>query len=152
MSLKITVRSVLPSRETGDIIVVGVPTLGGAKTAMLEHVTGSLDAGKAADLLILSLRSYPFVPLNDVVKHLVYAENGSSIETVMVAGRIVMQDGRLTTVDEQAIFDEIAQLLPALLAEHAELERRNAVFEPVMAEIHRRSSAMDIGLDRYHGD
>ncbi|CAN7584596.1 amidohydrolase [Rhizobium sp. LjRoot30] len=132
--------------------ILRMATIGGAKTAMLEHVTGSLEVGKAADLLILDLRSYPFMPFNDAAKHLVYSENGSSIETVMVAGRIVMQDGRLTTVDENAIFAEISELMPAYLAEHAELEQRNSIFEPVMAEIHRRSALRDVGLNRYQGD
>ena len=63
-----------------------------------------------------------------------------------------MQGGRLTTVDETAVFDEVAALVPAYLAEHAELERRNAVFEPVMAEIHRRATGMDIAINRYQGD
>ncbi len=132
--------------------ILAMATIGGAKTALLDQVTGSIEVGKSADLLILDLRNYPFMPLNDVAKHLVYSENGSSIETVMVAGRIVMEKGRLTTVDEQAVFDEIAELVPAYLAEHAELERRNSVFEPVMAEIHRRATRIDIGLNRYQGD
>jgi 5-methylthioadenosine/S-adenosylhomocysteine deaminase len=121
--------------------ILTMATIGGARTAMLEHVTGSLEVGKAADILILNLRNYSFMPLNDVVKHLVFSENGSSIETVMVAGRIVSENGRLTTVDEEAVFDEIAELAPAYLAEHTELERRNTVFEPAMAEIHRRATA-----------
>ncbi|AHK46978.1 guanine deaminase (plasmid) [Ensifer adhaerens OV14] len=132
--------------------ILAMATIGGAKTALLEQVTGSIEVGKAADLLILDLSSYPFMPLNDVAKHLVYSENGSSIETVMVAGRIVVQDGRLTTIDEQSVFNEIAELVPAYLAEHADLERRNKFFEPVMAEIHRRATQMDIGLNRYQGD
>ncbi|KQW50478.1 MULTISPECIES: amidohydrolase [unclassified Ensifer] len=132
--------------------ILAMATIGGAKTALLEQVTGSIEVGKAADLLILDLSSYPFTPLNDVAKHLVYSENGSSIETVMVAGRIVVQDGRLTTIDEQSVFDEIAELVPAYLAEHADLERRNKIFEPVMAEIHRRATQVDIGLNRYQGD
>ncbi|KQW67238.1 amidohydrolase [Ensifer sp. Root127] len=129
--------------------ILAMATIGGARTALLEQVTGSIEIGKAADLLILDLSSYPFTPLNDVAKHLVYSENGSSIETVMVAGRIVVQDGRLTTIDEQSVFNEIAELVPAYLAEHADLERRNKIFEPVMAEIHRRATQMDIGLNRY---
>ncbi len=131
--------------------ILAMATIGGARTALLEQVTGSLEAGKAADLLILDLRTYPFMPLNDLAKHLVYSENGSSIETVIVAGRIVMHDRRLTALDEPAIFDEIAELVPAYLAEHADLERRNRIFEPVMAEIHHRAALMDIGLNRYHG-
>lgn len=132
--------------------VLSMATIGGAKTAMLEHVTGSLETGKAADLLILNLRNYPFTPLNEVARHLVYSENGTSIETVMVAGRIVMQSGRLIAIDEDAVLDEIGELAPAYLAEHAELEVCNRVFEPVMAEIHRRATAMEIGLNRYHSD
>lgn len=131
--------------------ILTMATIGGARTAMLEDTTGSLQAGKAADLLILDLHSYAFMPLNDVAKHLVYSENGSSIETVMVAGRIVVQHGRLTTVDEQAIAAEIAELVPAYLAEHAELELRNMIFEPIMAEVHRRASVESVAFDRYQG-
>ncbi|WP_292395664.1 hypothetical protein [Mesorhizobium sp.] len=90
--------------------------------------------------------------LNDIAKHLVYAENGSSIETVMVAGQIVVHDGRLQTIDEAAILAEIRELVPAHLAAHAELETRNAVFHSAMAEIHRRAASKDIGMNRYAGD
>ncbi|NEI72214.1 amidohydrolase family protein [Rhizobium lusitanum] len=132
--------------------VLRMATIGGAKTAMLEHITGSLEIGKAADLMILNLRSYPFLPFNDAAKHLVYAENGSSIETVMVAGQVVVENGRLTTVDETAVFAELAELVPAWLEEHAELERRNSVFAPAMAEIHRRAALAELPLHRYQGD
>ncbi|MGV3549325.1 amidohydrolase family protein [Rhizobium sp.] len=132
--------------------ILSMATIGGAKSAMLEDVTGSLEVGKAADLLILGLNSSAFVPLNNAARQLVYAENGSSIEAVMVAGRIVVRNGKLTTVDEAGIIAELQQLLPAYLAEHAELERRNSIFEPCMAEIHRRATLQDIGLNRYQGD
>lgn len=132
--------------------ILRMATIGGAKTAMLEHVTGSLEIGKSADLMILNLRSYPFLPFSDAAKHLVYSENGSSIEKVMVAGRIVMEEGRLTTVDEAAVFAELAELVPAWLEEHAELERRNSIFAPAMAEIHRRAALAELPLYRYQGD
>jgi 5-methylthioadenosine/S-adenosylhomocysteine deaminase len=125
--------------------IVRAATIGGARTALLDDVTGSLEVGKAADLLMLDIGAYPFVPLND-------AENGSSIELVMVAGEIVMRDGRLTRIDERAILAEIRESVPALLADHAKVEERNRIFEPYFAEIHRRACARDIGLDRYAGD
>jgi 5-methylthioadenosine/S-adenosylhomocysteine deaminase len=132
--------------------ILRMATIGGARSAMLDEVTGSLEVGKAADLLILNLDSYALIPFNDAARQLVFAENGTSIEAVMVAGKIVMQHGRLTTVDEHAIFAEINELVPAHLAEHAELEKRNSVFRPFMAEIHRRATLQDIGLNRYQGD
>ncbi|MBA8879204.1 amidohydrolase family protein [Phyllobacterium myrsinacearum] len=132
--------------------ILTMATIGGARSAMLENVTGSLEVGKAADLLILDLTTLYFTPLNDIVKHLVYAENGSSIETVMIAGQIVVHDGRLQTIDEAAILAEIRELLPTHLAAHAELEARNAAFHSTMAEIHRRATSTDIGMNRYAGD
>jgi 5-methylthioadenosine/S-adenosylhomocysteine deaminase len=146
----------VPGPDCGQWIaareILTAATLGGARSALLDAVTGSLEAGKAADLIMLDLDAYPFVPLNGVDKHLVFSENGSSIELVMVAGQIVVRDGTLTQVDERAILDEIRETVPALLAEHAEVEARNRPFEPYFAEIHRRACAKDIGLNRYAGD
>ena len=129
--------------------ILKMATIGGAHTAMLENITGSLEVGKAADLLILDLTTLSFTPLNDVARHLVYAENGSSIETVMVAGEIVVHQGRMRSIDEAAILAEIRELVPAHLAEHAKLEQRNAAFHSTMAEIHRRATSKDIGMNRY---
>jgi 5-methylthioadenosine/S-adenosylhomocysteine deaminase len=132
--------------------ILRMATVNGARSAMLEDVTGSLVVGKAADLIMLDLDTYAFMPLNDIDKHLVFSENGSSIEMVMVAGEIVMREGRLTTIDEAAIFAEIRETIPAFLTEHAALERLNSVFEPYFAEIHRRASLENLGFNRYAGD
>jgi 5-methylthioadenosine/S-adenosylhomocysteine deaminase len=70
----------------------------------------------------------------------------------MVAGKVVVRDRRLMTVDEGAILQEIRETVPALLAEHGEVEARNRIFEPWFAEIHRRASLVDVGMNRYAGD
>lgn len=132
--------------------ILTAATIGGARTALLDGETGSLEAGKRADLIVLSMRGTNFLPLNDIRKHLVYCENGGSIETVMVNGEIVLRDGRLTRIDEDAILDEIRAAMPAFLAEHARVETMNSQFEPYFAEVHRRATRQDIGLDRYAGD
>jgi len=64
----------------------------------------------------------------------------------------VLRDGRLTRIDEDAILREVRELVPAYLAEHAVIEERNRVLEPYFAEIHRRATLQDIGLNRYAGD
>jgi 5-methylthioadenosine/S-adenosylhomocysteine deaminase len=132
--------------------ILHAATLGGARTALLENVTGSLEPGKAADVIMLDLNAYAFQPFNDAQRQIVFSENGSSIELVMVAGHIVVRDRRLMTVDEAAILHEIRETIPALLAEHGEVEARNRVFEPWFAEIHRRATLLDIGMNRYAGD
>ena len=139
-------------RWVGSTDVLRAATIGGARTAMLDKVTGSLAVGKRADLIMLDLRGYGFRPINDLRHHLVYCENGSSIEIVMVDGRVVVEQGRLTTVDEAAVFAEIDELVPAYLAEHGQLEQLNSRFEPYFRQMHQRATAQDIGINRYQGD
>lgn len=132
--------------------ILKAATIDGAHSAMLEDDTGSLAVGRKADLIMLRTNGLEFTPLNDIRKHLVYCENGGSIEQVMVDGETVVRDGRFTTIDEEAVLEEVRETVPAWLAEHAALERRNAVFEPYMAEIHRRATLQDVGMNRYAGD
>lgn len=132
--------------------ILKAATIDGARSAMLETETGSLEIGKKADLIMFRTDTLAFTPRNDIRKHLVYCENGSSLELAMVNGEIVMRDGRLTRIDEEEILAEVRELVPPYLAEHARIEERNRIFEPYFAEIHRRATIQDIGLDRYAGD
>ncbi len=127
-------------------------TLGGARSAMMEDDCGSLEPGKAADLIVIDLGDCAFTPLNDIALHLVYSANGSNVRTALVAGEVVMRDRRMTRFDEAALFAEIRARVPAYLAHHAEIEERNRFLEPYFAEIHRRSAASHSGVYRYAGD
>ncbi|WP_454816503.1 amidohydrolase family protein [Labrys neptuniae] len=131
--------------------ILNAATLGGARTALLGELTGSLEVGKRADLIMLRLDSLAFTPLNDIVRQLVYAENGASIERVMVEGEIVVEQGLLTRIDEEAVLAEIREAMPAFLAGHAEIEARNAIFHPYFEQMHQRATALDVGMDRYAG-
>jgi 5-methylthioadenosine/S-adenosylhomocysteine deaminase len=140
------------SRWLGANDILRAATIDGARSAMLEEETGSLEVGKRADLIVLRTDNVVFTPMNDVRKHLVYGENGSSLELVMVNGEILLRDGRLTRIDESEVLREIREAAPAYLADHGAIEDRNRVFEPYFAEIHRRATLRDIGLNRYAGD
>jgi 5-methylthioadenosine/S-adenosylhomocysteine deaminase len=140
------------SRWLGATDILRAATIGGARSAMLEKETGSLEVGKRADLIVLRTDNIVFTPMNDVRKHIVYGENGSSLELVMVNGDIVFREGKLTHVDEAEVLREVRETVPAWLAEHGRIEDRNRVFEPYFAEIHRRATLQDIGLNRYAGD
>jgi 5-methylthioadenosine/S-adenosylhomocysteine deaminase len=141
-----------PSQWLDASDILRMATIDGAKSAMLETSTGSIEVGKSADLLLLDLATVSFTPLNDVARQLVYAENGRSLELVMIDGRIVLEQGRVTTLDEQAVLGELRELLPPYLAHHSELEARNRVFEPYFSEIHRRAAVRELGMMRHVGD
>ena len=79
-------------------------TIEGARALHMEKEIGSLEPGKKADFVILSLDAANAVPMYDVYSQIVYALKASDIETVVVGGKILLKDGKLLTVDEhQAI-------------------------------------------------
>jgi 5-methylthioadenosine/S-adenosylhomocysteine deaminase len=133
--------------------ILTAATINGARSAFVHQETGSLEPGKKADLLILNTtKTLNFTPLNDVRNHLVYCENGTSIEKVIVNGEIVVDDGRSTKVDEEALMEELRGYMPEFLAQHSRVEAINREFEPYFAEIHKRCCAQPIGINRYSGD
>jgi guanine deaminase len=64
---------------------------------------GRIAPGYEADIVFLRLDSPHYVPLRAPLIQMVYGENGASIDTVMIGGRIVFRDGRLLTLDEAAL-------------------------------------------------
>jgi 5-methylthioadenosine/S-adenosylhomocysteine deaminase len=77
-------------------------TEGSAKVLGFDKI-GRLAPGYEADIVMLRLDSPHFVPLRSPLTQMVFAENGASVDTVMIGGRIVFQDGRLLTLDEAAL-------------------------------------------------
>ncbi len=78
-------------------------TIRGAAALHLEKEIGSLETGKRADILIIERDSLNQIPLYNIYSDLVYATKGSDVESVIINGRIVMQDRRLLTLNEVAI-------------------------------------------------
>jgi 5-methylthioadenosine/S-adenosylhomocysteine deaminase len=64
---------------------------------------GQLAVGYEADIVFLRLDSPHFVPLRAPLIQMVFAETGSSVDTVMIGGRIVFHDGKLLTLDERLL-------------------------------------------------
>lgn len=131
--------------------ILTAATVGGARSAGLGDVTGSLEPGKCADLIMLRMDELAFTPLNDLCKHLVYCENGSSIDRVFVDGVTVVEHGRLTQIDEQAVLAEIRAAMPEYLEAHSQIEERNSVFFPHIEKLHERASRQDVQMYRYGG-
>jgi 5-methylthioadenosine/S-adenosylhomocysteine deaminase len=79
-------------------------TLGGARALGLEAETGSLVAGKSADFIALDLDAPHLTPHYDLVSHLVYAAGRGNVSDVFVAGRPLMRQRRLLTLDSTEVF------------------------------------------------
>lgn len=83
--------------------VLALATIGAARAMGIDGETGSLEAGKKADLQIVDMRRYGLTPTNDVIGTLVYHAHAKDVHTVMVDGRIVVEDGKVTGIDEEAL-------------------------------------------------
>jgi 5-methylthioadenosine/S-adenosylhomocysteine deaminase len=83
--------------------VVEMATIGGARAIHLEKEIGSLENGKKADLILVDTRAAHATPMYNVYSELVYALKASDVKTVMIGGRVVMEDRRMPTLNESEI-------------------------------------------------
>jgi 5-methylthioadenosine/S-adenosylhomocysteine deaminase len=98
---------------------VEMATIGGARAIHMEGEIGSLEPGKKADLIVIDLNAPHAVPMYDIYSQIVYALNASDVRDTIVGGRIVMQDGRVLTLNEPDILTharEIAERVKKSLA------------------------------------
>ncbi|HET7105491.1 MAG TPA: amidohydrolase [Candidatus Acidoferrum sp.] len=89
-------------RALGAKGALEMATIEGARALHMEKQIGSLEAGKKADFVILTLDVPNAVPMYDVYSQIVYALKASEIQTVIVGGKTLLKDGKLLTVDEGA--------------------------------------------------
>ncbi len=78
-------------------------TMGGARSIGLDKELGSLEPGKRADLMILNTRTFGLVPLLDPVASLVYHAHSKDVETVLVNGEVVVDDGVVLRFDDSSL-------------------------------------------------
>jgi 5-methylthioadenosine/S-adenosylhomocysteine deaminase len=87
-------------RALGAMGALEMATIEGARALHMEKEIGSLEKGKKADLVILNLDTPNAVPMYDVYSQIVYALKASEVETVVVGGKTLLKDGKVSTVDE----------------------------------------------------
>lgn len=84
-------------------------TITGARALHLEHMIGSIETGKRADLITIRLDAPHAVPMYHVYSQLVYALKGSDVADVMVNGRVIVRDRKMLTLDAQAVMAKAVQ-------------------------------------------
>ncbi len=91
-----------------------IATINGARALGLDKITGSIETGKKADLTILRLDVPSMMPNNNLFASLVYSANGSEADTVIVDGRVIMENREIKTLDEEKVYHEIRKICARL--------------------------------------
>lgn len=88
-----------------------IATINGAKALGLEKEIGSIEVGKKADLAILDLNTPSLTPRNNLIAGLSYSANGSEVDTVIINGRITIENRQLLTMDEKLVYRKIQDII-----------------------------------------
>ena len=99
---------------------LGMATTGGA-AALRNAKIGRIAPGYAADLVLYRLDAPWWIPVNEPVDQLVFAETGAGVDTVLVDGRVVVEGGRVLTFDVEAMAWEVRAMVRSLRARNAAL-------------------------------
>lgn len=95
-------RSALPPEKA-----VEMATIGGARAIHRENELGSLEVGKLADVVIVETKSVNMNPIYDPYSALVYSANASNVDTVIVNGKLIVEDKQIKTVDSKKVIKDI---------------------------------------------
>ena len=90
--------------------VVRMATINGAKALGMNKIAGSLEVGKKADIIIIGLNKPHLTPLYNEYSHLVYAANGADVDTVLINGKLVMENRQLLTIDEAEVMQRVREI------------------------------------------
>lgn len=103
--------TVLPAQ-----VVIEMATINGAVALGLQDKIGSLEVGKKADIVMVDMKKPHLAPLHNVISHLVYSAVGGDVDTVMVDGKVLMQERRVLTLDEVKVVEDTQKAADDLLA------------------------------------
>lgn len=92
-----------------------VATINGARALGMDNITGSLEAGKQADIIIINTSGFRYCPETDFLNHLVYSGSDSDVSLTMVGGDILYENGIITFADAEEIKSNARQYSKKLL-------------------------------------
>ena len=98
--------------------VLEIATIKGAKALGLQKDLGTIEIGKKADLIIVDLNRTHLAPLHNVYSALAYSANGNDVETVIIDGKVIMENRKMLTVDEGEIVEKARMAARRIFAEN----------------------------------
>ncbi len=114
--------------------VLRAATEGGAQALGFAGQIGRLQKGYKADIVLLDLAASHYVPLNDPVNQVVHCEDGTGVHTVIVDGRVLLEAGRFTAFDFDALRDKAAVAVARLAEVNSESRALCAQMEPYVSQ------------------
>lgn len=135
-------------RWLGSAEVLSMATEGSAQAMGFDGKIGRLAVGYAADLVFLDLANINYIPLGDLARQVVFTENGAAVDSVMIAGRMVMDHGRITTLDEAKLRRDAAAAAERLFGANVEMRARSRRLEPAVAAFCRGFGCRPYHVDR----
>jgi 5-methylthioadenosine/S-adenosylhomocysteine deaminase len=90
--------------------VLKMATCEAARVLGLEKITGSLEVGKKADVIVIDTHKPHLTPMYNIYSHLVYSACGNDVAVSIINGQVVMEDGKLQTLDVDKIMADVNQI------------------------------------------
>ena len=132
---------------TGEVLTMA--TAGSARALGMGDRIGMIAPGGKADIVFLDSTHINYIPLNDIVNQVVHTEDGGGVESVMIGGRMVVDHGRLTTVDVAKLAEQVAATVERLGKANAPARQLAERLEPVVGSFCRALAARPYPIDRY---
>lgn len=109
-------------------------TKGSAGALGMGNLIGQLAPGFKADIVFLDLNSINYIPLNEPLLHVVFVEDGTGIDRVMVGGNVLVEDGKVLGVDMSRLADETTAVMEQLARVNVGARDFVKAFEPVVLD------------------
>ena len=95
--------------------ILKMATIEGARVLGLDDQIGTLEPGKKADMIFIRTDKLHLCPDNDVCTNIVYSANGADVDTVMIDGKVIMQNRKMINLDEKEVMKQVKKIAKRLL-------------------------------------
>ena len=96
--------------------VCTMATMGGAKVLGMDHLIGSIEKGKKADIIMIDMNQPHLTPLYNCYSQIVYATRGADVKTSIINGKVIMKDRRLLTIDTDMAMKNVRSIAAQILS------------------------------------
>lgn len=95
--------------------ILKMATINGAKVLGMENEIGTLEIGKKADMIFIKTEKLHLCPDNDICSNIVYSANGADVDSVMIDGKLIMQNRKMLNMNEKEVMRQVKKIAKRLL-------------------------------------